>query len=56
MEKDWKRHRSYKCNLETSKKIYESLKKGKKNYDYSIYWNDWNILWMDDTNMKSKIL
>ena len=37
--------------METAKKIHESIKKGEKNYDCSICWNDWDILWMDDYHM-----
>ena len=56
MEKDWQGYRGNKRNMETAKKVHESLQKGEKNNHYGVYWNDWNILWMDDTNMKSKIL
>ena len=51
MEKDWQGYRSYKCNMETAKKIHESLQKRAKNNHYGVYWNDWIVLWMDDYNM-----
>ena len=37
--------------MEIAEKVHESLKKRKKNYDHNICWNDWDILWMDDSNM-----
>ena len=37
--------------METTKKIYESFKKGEKNYDFYICRYDWGILWLDDTDI-----
>ena len=51
MEKDRKRYRSYQFHMETAKKIHESLKEGAKDYDVCICWDDWGILWMDDSDM-----
>ena len=55
MEKDWQRYSSYKRNLEIAKKIHESLKKGEKDYDICICWNDWGVLWMDDCDLTGKL-
>lgn len=55
MEKNWEGHCNYKFHLEVTKKVHESFKKRKKTNDSSFCWINWNILWMDDTNMnKSK--
>jgi len=54
VEKDWQGYCSYKCNMETAKKIHESLQKGEKDNHYGVYWNDWIVLWMDDYNMTGK--
>ena len=51
MEKDRTRYCNYKFHLEIAEKVHESFKKRKKNYDHNICWNDWDILWMDDSNM-----
>ena len=37
--------------MEITKKIHESLQKREKNNDYGICWNDWVVLWLDDTHM-----
>ena len=37
--------------METAKKVHESLKKGAKDYDVCVCWNDRGVLWMDDTDM-----
>ena len=37
--------------METAKKVHESFKKGAKDYDVCVCWNDRGVLWMDDTYM-----
>ena len=39
--------------MEVTKKIHESLKKREKNNDYGICWNEWCVLWLDDTHMNN---
>ena len=37
--------------METAKRVHEPLKKGAKDYDVCVCWNDRGVLWMDDTDM-----
>ena len=58
MEKDWQGYRDYQLHMETAKKVHGPLKKGAKDYDVCVCWNDWGVLRLDDTDITaySKLL
>jgi hypothetical protein len=45
---------NYFAKIKDTKKVHESLKETEKINDSSICGINWNILWLDDSNMKSK--